>query len=48
MAVKAGTGTTKTCLRCGWTWESALNRPRVCARCKSYRWDTSLKKEETR
>jgi hypothetical protein len=27
-----------TCKRCDWCWDSLVNDPRVCPRCKSYSW----------
>ena len=32
------------CLRCGYTWRSAKDKPAACPYCKSYKWN--LKKEE--
>jgi predicted Zn-ribbon and HTH transcriptional regulator len=33
------------CLRCGHTWRSMIERPRVCPRCKSYVWDKPFKRK---
>ena len=27
------------CKRCDYEWESLLERPKTCPRCKSYYWD---------
>lgn len=27
------------CLRCEWEWQSELERPATCPKCKSYYWD---------
>jgi len=32
------------CLRCEYEWESNLDRPRTCPRCKSYYWDEKRKR----
>jgi len=32
------------CLRCGYTWRSAKDKPAACPYCKSYKWN--LKREE--
>jgi hypothetical protein len=28
------------CKRCGFSWESVVDEPRACPRCKSYEWRT--------
>ncbi len=33
-----------TCKRCGLDWQPIVPKPRVCPRCKSYRWETAAKK----
>lgn len=35
-----------TCLRCGFVWRSLNERPGVCARCRSYRWETPSKRRQ--
>jgi len=35
------------CLRCEYEWESRLERPRTCPRCKSYYWDQERIREVT-
>ena len=30
---------TFTCFRCDATWDSKLEKPLACPRCKSYAWD---------
>lgn len=30
---------TLTCKQCGHGWRPTVERPKVCPRCKSYRWD---------
>ena len=37
----------KTCLHCGYQWESRLepgNEPKACPRCKSPRWNEEKRK----
>jgi len=29
----------QACLRCNWKWLARVSIPRVCPRCKSYRWN---------
>lgn len=37
------------CKRCGWSWKSLYDaKPRVCPRCKSYKWDEVKAKARTR
>lgn len=37
-----------TCLKCGHKWESRIDNPVCCPRCKSYTWnkERKTKKEE--
>lgn len=30
----------KSCSVCHWQWQSIKEHPKVCPRCKSYKWDT--------
>ena len=32
------------CVRCGHEWESVVEKPRVCPRCKSYEFDKPRKR----
>lgn len=33
------------CRRCGYEWESITeDKPKVCPRCKSYRWESEIRK----
>lgn len=34
----------QTCKRCNWTWAARVRIPRVCPRCKSYRYQIPLAK----
>lgn len=34
------------CLRCGWKWESKLERPASCPMCKQYKWDKPTQEKE--
>ena len=39
------------CKRCGYgekegEWESTLERPKVCTRCKTYFWDQEFKRRQ--
>ncbi|MEO0282245.1 MAG: hypothetical protein ABIN05_07875 [candidate division WOR-3 bacterium] len=34
------------CLRCEYTWESLLKRPKTCPKCKSYTWDEERKRRK--
>ena len=27
------------CLRCGWIWIPRMEKPYVCPKCKSYKWN---------
>ena len=31
------------CKRCKYEWESVMERPKTCPRCKSYYWDKKKK-----
>lgn len=33
-----------TCKRCEYQWESTLEHPKTCPRCKSYYWMKPLKR----
>jgi len=39
----------KQCKKCGYSWESRINNPKVCPRCKSYNWnkEKEVKEDET-
>ena len=30
---------------CGYEWQSRVEKPKVCPRCKSYDWDKDIKGE---
>ena len=34
------------CLKCGLAWESVVDVPRVCPKCKSYDWQKPRKRKE--
>jgi predicted Zn-ribbon and HTH transcriptional regulator len=38
----------KQCKKCCYEWESRINNPKVCPRCKSYNWNKTkeLKEDE--
>lgn len=36
----------KKCKKCNYEWESRIENPKVCPRCKSYNWNKE--KEETK
>ena len=38
----------KECLKCGWEWESRVEYPRMCPRCKSYSFHIRTKVEASR
>ncbi len=33
------------CLQCGYEWESRVEKPLVCPRCKRYDWKKKKKKD---
>jgi len=35
------------CLRCDYEWESDLEKPKTCPRCKSYYWSEERKNANT-
>jgi len=37
-----------TCKRCGHSWTPRSNDPRMCPRCKSYKWNVAKEKGETK
>ncbi len=34
------------CSKCGHKWVPRITDPRICPKCKSYRWDVSEEKTE--
>lgn len=36
----------KQCKKCYYEWESRINNPKVCPRCKSYNWNKTKEKIE--
>jgi predicted Zn-ribbon and HTH transcriptional regulator len=32
-----------TCKRCGWQWDSRVEKPKCCPGCKSSKWQTVSK-----
>lgn len=36
------------CSRCNYEWESRVEHPQVCARCKSYKWDAHIYRAESK
>ena len=42
--MKGGDSVKCTCKRCGWQWESMVDKPKVCPACKSYQWQNEKKR----
>jgi len=37
---------TYTCKKCGYFWQSRIENPKTCPRCKSYTWNQEYKREQ--
>lgn len=36
------------CKKCGFVWKSVVDKPKVCPRCKSYKYEEERKRGKTK